>query len=263
MKLGCCISSFSREGDPFGLWTLPLLAEAGYDYAELHIAAFTQLSEADFDGLLARVRSSSVPTETGCCLFTGDVSLYGEEAPILAYLEKAAYRAGKLGLEVLVFGGGKARSVPPELTEAAAFGRLAGLLKKAGEIVSAYGLTLAVEPLNRLETNMIWTMEQGRRLVEAADHPAVRLLVDYYHFCKEEDRLDEAGLPLLVHAHYAEPTKRVFPHEADARAVAFLQALAKGGYDRRISIEASAPEGEADLFRAAEVLRPCLGNESA
>lgn len=259
MKLGCCIISFSREGDPLGLWTLPLLKKAGYDYAELHITLFTQMEEAAFDQVLACVKASETPAQAGCCLFPGELSLYGEETPVLDYVEKAASRAERLGLKTLVFGSGRVRSKPEGLSEEETFYRLTQLLKKAAGIVAAHGMILVVEPLNRKETDMIQKLDQGRRLVEAVDHPAVRLLVDYYHFCQEADVLGENALPLLAHAHYAQPDKRVYPHEIDSKAAEFLGALRRGGYDGRISIEASAPDGEEDLFRAAKLLRPYIG----
>lgn len=248
MRLGCCISTFARENDPMGLWTLPILKEAGYSYAELHTTAFTKLSEEDFAALEERVRQSSVPAETANCLFPGELSLYGEAAPIFSWLEKAFERACRLGVKVLVFGSGRSRAVPAGFDRGQAEALLVKRLRRAGEMAGERGLMLAAEPLNREETNLLLNLDEGAELIQKINCPSLRLLVDYYHYDKENDSLSGQALALLAHSHYADPAGRSYPKTLDEGSRAFLKALQEGGYDGRISIEASA-DSEDDLWQ--------------
>ena len=67
------------------------------------------------------------------------------------------------------------------------------------------GVTLAIEPLNRYETDFINTADQAVRLVDEIDHPAIGILLDTYHMNIEEKdsaaAIRKAGRRLLhVHA---------------------------------------------------------------
>lgn len=255
MKIGCCTASFGRENDPLGLCALPMLKNAGYDYAEVNITQFTQMDKATFDLIRERVACAPLPLKAGNSLFPGTVSLYGPRQQALHWLAKAADRAAQLGLEIMVFGSGKARACPQGITHEEAFAGLVDLLSEAAPIVAQRGITLVVEPLEHAETDMILNQSQGARLVRAVNHPHLRLLVDYYHFCKEDDRLCAQDIPLLAHAHCAEPLKRHCHHVIDEPFRAFLTALYKGGYNGRISVEASGASDKEDFLAFPQRMR--------
>jgi D-psicose/D-tagatose/L-ribulose 3-epimerase len=59
-------------------------------------------------------------------------------------------------------------------------------LRQAGEIAARYGVTLALEPLNRFETFFVNTVADAVRLMEEVNHPAVGLLLDTFHMHIEE-----------------------------------------------------------------------------
>ena len=99
MKLGCCINSFFKEGDPLGLGILPTLKALGYDYAEVSIAGFSDLSDEDFEKVASVVEKSSIPVEAGCILVTGGLNIYGDWEQVETYLHKAFSRASRLGLK--------------------------------------------------------------------------------------------------------------------------------------------------------------------
>ena len=70
MKIGCCINSFSKEGDPLGLGILPTLKALGYDYAEVSIAGFSDLSDEDFEKVASVVEKKQ--HTGGSRLYPGD-----------------------------------------------------------------------------------------------------------------------------------------------------------------------------------------------
>ena len=45
MELGCCINMLGNAADPTGRRYIPLIKEAGYDYAELPLAQVMELDE--------------------------------------------------------------------------------------------------------------------------------------------------------------------------------------------------------------------------
>ena len=248
MKIGMCSGRYGSEGDPLGLRAASMLQEAGYDYLEVNITQFTQMDDAMFDAACALAAQSVLPVEAGNCLFPGSISLYGDRAPILEWVKKAVGRASRLGLKAMVFGSGRARTCPEGMDHAQAFAILADVLRDAAEIAAEKAITLVVEPLNRSETDMICTVGEGARLVRAANHPHARLLVDYFHYCRENDALACEDIPLLAHAHCAEPEKRYCHNVMDDAFHTFLQTLRNGGYDGRISIEASGEYHEGDFL---------------
>lgn len=75
------------------------------------------------------------------------------------------------------------------------------LANRAGDL----GVKLAIEPLNRYETDFINTADQAVALVDDVGHPAVGILLDTYHMNIEEKKqaaaIRKAGHRLLhVHA---------------------------------------------------------------
>jgi len=75
-------------------------------------------------------------------------------------------------------------------------------LKRAGAYAAERGVTLAIEPLNRFETDFCNTGRQAVDLVERVASPAVKLMLDTFHMNMEEDDLTQAlrhAAPHLAH----------------------------------------------------------------
>ena len=70
--------------------------------------------------------------------------------------------------------------------------RAAGSLRLAAAYANERGIKLAIEPLNRFETDLINTVDQGLRLVDDIAAPNVGLLLDTFHMNIEEKDLPAA-----------------------------------------------------------------------
>ncbi len=85
--------------------------------------------------------------------------------------------------------------------------RAATFLRKAGDYAAEKGITLTPEFLNRYETFLASTMQQGKQLLDRVGHPAVSAMFDTYHSNIEEKSQTEAIediRPYLTHVHISE-----------------------------------------------------------
>ena len=114
------------------------------------------------------------------------------------------------------------------------------------------GIRIAIEPLNRRESNIICSLEEGALLMKEADRSSIRLLVDYYHFMMEKESLETLGALTedIIHVHFAEPAGRSFPTAEQEAYREFFTVLKEKGYNGRVSIEAYGKEPEKELEKA-------------
>ncbi|WJH32347.1 sugar phosphate isomerase/epimerase [Paenibacillus sp. CC-CFT747] len=142
-----------------------------------------------------------------------------------------------------MLGGGKVRSVPDGFPKEEGVEQLARFLASAEEAAAKEELLLALEPLNRKETNVVKRLEDAVELAARLYLPHVRVAADSYHMLierEEADMLEEAAdLGLLAYVHIAD-RDRHFPGQPVERGVdywAFFRTLKGAGYEGRICLE--------------------------
>ena len=237
-----------RFGVCTGLDNLGALAEAGYDYIEITVAGDLKPEKPEDEVLPAlegRLRESPLRAETYNVLLPGDLKIVGPDlnaARQERYLEAAFSRARALGGQVVVFGSGVARGIPEGYAVEDAYRQLREFVTRAGDAAARHGLTVAIEPLNRGECNVINSVGEAMGLARAVSHPAVGVLSDLYHIAAEGQTYTEtrdAG-PLLKHVHVAGQEGRRAPIHADLEFLTgYFRAVKESGYDVRVSVEGS------------------------
>ena len=239
MKIGCCTSLFQDA-----ILTLPKL---GVDYAEIGLSELSRHSPEEVSQRARLLSQAGVRCLAGNVLFPGELSLTGPRTDLPAvseYLEATLQKAAALGIQRVVFGSGGPRRVPEGFSREAAWEQLCGL---CAEILSSalekYGMTCCIEPLNREECNILNTSGECARLVREVGKENIRLLVDLYHFDREQEplsALEDYG-DILAHAHIASAkNSRALPKEGDGEDyAAFFRALASIGYRGALSLEGS------------------------
>lgn len=268
MRFGCCTSMIAPGSDPVGVEAIGTLAELGYDYVELSLAHMAALSDADFQALAARVEGSGLVCEACNNFFPAAVRLTGPETSLpaaLDYAARAMERAERLGARIVVFGSSGAKNVPPGFPREQAWGQISDLLGRLGPMAESRGITIAIEPINRLESNIVNTVAEGLRLMREVGHANIRLLVDFYHLCMESEDplvLLEAGEGIR-HVHLARLEGRGFPTRAEGNFAPFFDALGRTGYGGRCSIEAYTNDFATDARQALETLRAETGRHTA
>lgn len=237
MKFGLCTSADK----------LTKLKPGTLDYIEMNLSAIHEMPEEKLREAAFILSGAGTPAETTNCFFPKELRLCGSEyraQKVAEYTKRALEKASRLGIQLCVLGSGKSRSIGDGEDDAACMRQFEEVVRLAGELAQPYGITVALEPLRRAETNVINTVEEGGAVCRRIAHPNVRLLADLYHVADAGEPLDvlKQNADLLCHMHIANPATRSYPSEADPFDYGALkEALADAGYDRRISIEGSCP----------------------
>lgn len=239
------------------------LARLGYDYIELGFSALGALSEDEFAKVKETICASPLRAQAFNGMLPGTFRLTGEKAdlvPVRAFLEKTFVRARELGGQVVVFGSGGARNVPEGFCREKAAEQLVEYLNMAGKIASSCDMRIVIEPLNRKESNILNSVEEGLSLCKKVNHPNVGVLADLYHIGQENETMDgilHAGQNLW-HCHIAQPLVRTSPCAGDGAEdwyARFFAALHEIGYEGRVSIEGRIPDFEKDAEISYQYLK--------
>ncbi len=224
----------------------PPLAEAGFDFIELHVQNHLKTTEADdqaFLDELVRIKGAALPATAANCFVPGDLKITGPEVnwtALEAYVKRVFERAQAASVQTIVFGSGGARRIPDGFDREAAWEQLVRFGKLIGPLAAPHDVMVVVEPLNQQECNVLTSVGESGRYVRAVDHPNVRLLVDAYHWGIDDHDFEAlvANAELLRHAHIATVDHRLPPGFEPCAFGDFFRALHIGGYDGPISIEA-------------------------
>ena len=245
IRIGFCTNMAASAPGETGAEYIEKCAAAGFEYLEMPLAEISLLSGGQFDALVRRVRDSGLRCEACNNFFPRGLRLTGPDAhtgAISEYMRKMLARAGRLGIEILVFGSGPAKTVPGGFSLADGYKQVVGITRNAAEEAKQYGITIVVEPLRRAECNIINSYREACGLVREVGMENVKALVDYYHLAEESEppaHIIEDGA-LLRHAHFARRKGRTYPRDLEEEATyePFINALKAAGYAGRISLEA-------------------------
>jgi sugar phosphate isomerase/epimerase len=229
MKFGVCIPVESAA--PF--------AAAGWDFVEEIVPNLVKWPT------LEAARKCPLPLPAANRLVPGELKIVGPNADPLKlekYLTGVVERAAAVGMRILVFGSGPARSVPDGFDRERARQQIVDFCKMAAPICAGRNITLVAEPLNRGESNIINSVTEAMTYVRAVDHPAFQCLVDTYHLWLENEPIEdvERVLPSIRHVHVSDVEGRRAPGETGKQDYRPLFAmLRRGNYDGLITVESN------------------------
>lgn len=259
IRLGVCTSPDNID----------LVADAGFDYIEIGFAWLHGLSEGDYQAALAKVKASRINVEAANGMLPGKLKVVGpdvDEAAIREYLEKAFARGKEIGVKVVVFGSGASRGVPEGFPQDEAWRQVYRYLTIAAEYCDKYEIDLAIEPLRRVECNIMNLVTEGTLMASIINHPRINVLGDTHHMacsCEPWSAFTQAG-KLLKHVHISHSMGnekgRDYPAPGDdGNYGEIFDTLKACGYEGRVSIEAGCKDFAADTPRAFEALKAALG----
>lgn len=138
---------------------------------------------------------------------------------------------------------GKARMVSPEQRKIE-WDRAVTNLHHVSKLAHERGLAIALEPLNRFESDLVNTADDVMRLVRDVNHPAARVLLDGFHMAIEERDLEQAITSIgdkLIHVQVSE-NHRGTPGTGQTPWPSFKKGLTNINYQGVVSIESFTPE---------------------
>jgi sugar phosphate isomerase/epimerase len=241
VKLGWCA----------GLQDAGLIKQAGYDYIELPLAA------QDF-AAGARIESP-LPVGAFNYFFPQDMRIVGDdvdEAKLDRYLGRAAEIMGSVGATAAVMGSAWARNVPDGFDRARAEDQIVRALDQIADHLKDTGVTLAIEPLYRQESNIINSVAEGVAFARRVNRPEIRVLADFFHMDEENEPLEtlREHRDWVTHIHLADTGRRnpgtgAYPYDR------FFGLLKEIGYAGMMSAECKIEDLANDMRHSHAFLR--------
>ncbi len=270
--IGIISMQFVRPFTSTDLKLFEMIRNLGFDFVEL-------LMPEPEDGLdLKEVRKALADSKLQVVLaarLNAARSIASDDAGAgqggLDYLMTCIEAAAELGASVVggpLYGGplvfaGRAPAPVSDDEMRKRFDRCVERLAVAADAAHKSGLRLAVEPLNRFETDIVSTTKQAIELVDAIDNPALGLLLDSFHMNIEEssiaDAIRAAG-SRIVHFQ-ANENHRGFPGTGHLPWADIGRALREVDYRGPVSLEPFRRDDNRFALPIAQ-WRPPAGDES-
>ncbi|MBI2424420.1 MAG: sugar phosphate isomerase/epimerase [Candidatus Hydrogenedentes bacterium] len=212
----------------------------GFDLVEVPLM---EIEKVDAAAIKARAAQAGMAlcTSTACSEATDPT---GEDAATrdaaLRYLKACIQATADMGATVFTGVtysaiGRKIEGRPGEIY----WERAAGVLKDAARFAQELGVTVGIEAINRYETFLVNTGDQGLDLIARIDEPNVRLHLDAYHMNIEEQDFYHPtlkGAPQLCHFHLSE-SHRGTPGTGTVDWESIYRGLAEAKYEGIVGLE--------------------------
>jgi sugar phosphate isomerase/epimerase len=253
MRIGCCCN----------IEDAATAQAAGFDFIECRVTALLPEESGDaVTSLLAQHKASPLPIAAFNVFLPRELKIVGPEvnsARIGRYVDNALARVQEIGGEIIVFGSGAARAIPDGFSTAEARKQTVAFLQRVADAADRHGITVVIEPLNRKETNTIFTVAEGVDLAGEVNRPRIQVLADFYHMDEEQEplsHLTDYG-EWIKHIHVAD-TGRLAPGTGHYPYPEFANRLRQSGYDGLVSIECRWLDFATEARPALEFLRRTL-----
>lgn len=227
----------------------PKISKMGYDVVEI---AVEDPSLIDINAVKNALQEYNLKVAI-CGAFGPTRDLTNEDPAVhrncFSYIESCLDIC--VALDTSFFGGpmyaavGKARMISSDKRKAE-WDLAVKNLKIVCELASVRGLQIALEPLNRFESDLINTAADVSRLVSDIDHPAARIMLDGFHMNIEERDIEKAITTAgdkLIHLQVSE-NYRGTPGTGQTRWDAYKRGLESINYTGIVTIESFTPENK-------------------
>ncbi len=240
MKYGVNTFIWTASFDRLNLHLLPSIKQHGFDAVEVPL-----FSPSDF--ALADIRRGLQENQlecTCCSLVTGGLSVISEDADVRRRTRTLLTDCAKVAAEV----GSKLIAGPLYSPVGYLPGRRRNenewkwaveCYQSIGDTLASYGVTIALEPLNRFETYFLNTAADAVKLCDEIDHPNVGILFDTFHANIEEKDVAAALRSTarhLKHVHSCE-NDRGIPGTGHVDWPGVFRTLHEIRYDEYLTIE--------------------------
>jgi D-psicose/D-tagatose/L-ribulose 3-epimerase len=240
VKFGVNTFIWTAVFDATHLPLLPEIKAAGFDGVEVsmfHPATFAA------DDIRRGLEENALEC-TICSVLSPDVSMISEDAAARSrsrtHMVDCVKKAAEVGAKIIA---GPLYSpvgyLPGRRRTADEWSWAVEAYQSLGPVLAEYGVTIAIEPLNRFETYFLNTAADAVRLCDEIGHPNVGILFDTFHANIEEKDVAQAYRTVarhLKHVHTCE-NDRGTPGTGHVDWPGVFQALRDIGYDGWLTIE--------------------------
>ncbi|GAB3999907.1 hypothetical protein GCM10028807_51480 [Spirosoma daeguense] len=243
-----------------------LLKKLGYTFVEESVGKFLipdSGGDTQYEANKTALKKEGVPVRSYIYFFPGKLKSVGPDIHHEAILERADLalrRAKECGSKNIVFGSGGSRFIPDGFDRDKAKAQHIALCQKMAPLAEKHGVTLAVEPLNRGETNFINSLADGVEIIRAVNNPWFKLQCDIYHMLKESESPDEIVkyADYITHCHIAEKETRSAPGVKGDDFRPYFRALKKIKYKGGLSLECVWTDFDAEITKGIAVVKQQL-----
>ncbi len=228
--------SFDRSQRPL----LPRVKAAGFDGVEVPL-----FQPAEFaTEVIAKGLAENSLECTICSVLTGGLSMISEDGAVRkktrVHMEDCVKTAADVGAKIIA---GPLYSpvgyLPGRRRTADEWKWAVDCYQSLGPVLAQYGVTIAIEPLNRFETYFLNIADDAVALCDQIGHPNVGVLFDTFHANIEEKDIADAYRKVgrhLKHVHTCE-NDRGIPGSGHVEWKSVFQALRDIHYDGWLTIE--------------------------
>jgi D-psicose/D-tagatose/L-ribulose 3-epimerase len=246
-------ASFTRENLPL----LPEIKRRGFDGIEVSLFRPADFALAD----IRRGLEENGLECTICSVLTGGLNMISEDAEVRKktriHMEECVQTAAEVGAKIIA---GPLYSpvgyLPGRRRTADEWKWAVECYQSLGPVLARYGVTIAIEPLNRFETYFLNTAADAVALCDQIGHPNVGILFDTFHANIEEKNIAQGYRTVarhLKHVHTCE-NDRGIPGSGHVEWKEVFQSLRDIRYDGWLTIE-SFGFALGELSAAASIWR--------
>ena len=236
---------------------LSLLERIGYDGIELHTPDSLNRGADDLFAVFQKhaIRPTTIDGARG--LLSPDPA---ERQASMDQLRRRLELCSTLGavavLLVPIFGRPQIPDLSPVRTAAQLeFELLLQELKELADDCERTGAVLMLEPLNRYETHLVNTLDQGAEYCRRVNRPDIRIMADFFHMSIEEADIAASirqSAPFIRYVHVAD-SNRQQPGRGHTDFLSGFHALKEAGYDGFLGVECRLAGPPEDALKEAAV----------
>lgn len=230
------------RGGPFVYWdgladAFKNAAELGFDAVEIFAPGPEAVSVDEVKQLCSEHNLKVAAVGTGAGMVKHGLSLTDKSEAVRekaqSFVQSMIDLGGQFSAPAII--GSMQGRWNAEVSRETALEWLGETLCKLGEHAKQYDVPLIYEPLNRYETNLLTTVQQGTDYLKSIGSPNVRLLADLFHMNIEEANLADAlraGGEYVGHVHFVDSNRQAagMGHMDYAPIAVALREIGYDGY---------------------------------
>jgi len=259
MNLACALH-FSGLKLPFKK-QCRLIAEAGFTAIEVSPWMQGKLTRTRIRELKASMRKNDLAFSGFTAIYPPNMILAAASASVrkrnVAYTNSLIELTSDLEGQVMVWGSGRARTIPPGTPFRNGYAWLVGLLKASGSFAYEKRVKIGIEPLSRFESGIIHNTNEALKLARAVRRKSLGTVYDTFEASLEEKSLTEPLIQagkLLAAVHVSDCNRKI-PGAGHLNFDPIFKALKTIKYDGFITLEATL---SADFRRELKISREFL-----